>query len=324
MTRSFVYEVARVRMRESSLFTGYDEKCLLACKNYEECINFLKSKGWGYIEKRHNDYELILEEELEKAWKFILDLAGDKNLFAVFLCQNDYENLKISIKSIITNSKEEVIYAPEGLLLPDDIYDSIKNNKIQDLPQYMQKSAKTAIEVLLHTGDGQLCDVILDKDLLRMIKFFADKSSCDLVKYYANTTIACANIKIVTRSMKTKKSDKFLQKACFFECEGLNINELIKSSLKGMDELCRFLTFTQYSTCVSVLKDSLVSFEKWRDDTILEKAKEAKVNSFSMSPLVSYLIAKKNEIQIVRMVIFSKINKIPESVIEKRMRKLYA
>jgi V/A-type H+-transporting ATPase subunit C len=285
-------------------------------------MNFLISKGWGYG-YNYDNYELVLEEELEKGWNFILELSKEKEPFAVFLCQNDYENLKMCIKSIAANLKEELIYSPRGLLLPEEIYNIVKNNEIEKLPNYMQNSAREATKVLLQTEDGQLCDIILDKDMLKTMNSFAEQSDCDLIKYYSSTIIDCANIKIIVQAVKAGKNAEFLKRACS-EYGKISVSELIKSGIKGINEFCKYLTFTEYSGCVGPLSESMRSFEKWRDDRIAMRAKEERKDLFSIGPLVAYVLTKMNEIRTARIIISGKINNISEEVLRERVRMTYA
>ncbi|MDR0404431.1 MAG: V-type ATPase subunit [Oscillospiraceae bacterium] len=322
MPRGYVYEVVRVRLRELLLFTVHDIKYLLSCADYGECLVFLNSKGWGGG-RRYNDYELILDEELRKSWDFILELSKSKEPFAVFLCQNDYENLKICIKSIVTNSKEEFVCSPEGLLLPGEIYEIIENNEIEKLPSYMQSATKEAIKTLLQTEDGQLCDIILDKDMLTTMDFFAKQSDCDLVKYYSSTFIACANIKTVVRGMRAGNDAEFFKKACA-KCDGMDVDRLIQAGLASTSELFKYLASTSYSDCIKALEKSPSELEKWRDDRITERAQREKVDPFSIGPLVAYMLAKMNEVRLVRMIIMGKINGVPKEVLRERLRRIYA
>ena len=47
MELDYTYGVARIRALESSLFDDDTITALLQCQNYDECMNFLRDKGWG-------------------------------------------------------------------------------------------------------------------------------------------------------------------------------------------------------------------------------------------------------------------------------------
>ena len=46
MSEQYTYAVARIRALEVSLFSNSTIDQLIACQNYEQCIQFLEEKGW--------------------------------------------------------------------------------------------------------------------------------------------------------------------------------------------------------------------------------------------------------------------------------------
>ena len=47
MELDYTYGVARIRALESSLFSNDTITALLQCQTYDDCMNFLRDKGWG-------------------------------------------------------------------------------------------------------------------------------------------------------------------------------------------------------------------------------------------------------------------------------------
>ena len=69
------------------------------------------------------------------------------------------------------------------------------------------------MSVLRETGDGQLCDIIIDKAALNAILQAGKASGDPLLAFYAEHTVATANIKTAVRCQKTGKSLAFIQRA---------------------------------------------------------------------------------------------------------------
>ena len=61
------------------------------------------------------------------------------------------------------------IYYEDTVIPPEEMLDIIRSKDFSRLPEYMSAAAKEAYETLLHTGDGQLCDVIVDKAALEAV-----------------------------------------------------------------------------------------------------------------------------------------------------------
>jgi V/A-type H+-transporting ATPase subunit C len=68
---------------------------------------------------------------------------------------------------------------------------------------------------------------------------------------------------------------------------------------------------------------SLLLFEKLFDDMIMEHVKKAKYVAFGLEPLAGYIIAKENEIRLIRMILMGKLNEIPSEQIKRIMREGY-
>lgn len=83
--------------------------------------------------------------------------------------------------------------------------------------------AREAYETLLHTQDGQLCDIMVDKAALEAIYEAGKRSGEEIIRDYAESTVAVADIKIAVRSQKTAKSLEFMKRA-MAECDSVNIN----------------------------------------------------------------------------------------------------
>ena len=69
----------------------------------------------------------------------------------------------------------------------------------------MGNVAQEALETLLHTRDGQLCDIMIDKAALEAIRKAGKESGEPIIENYADTMVAIADIKIAVRSRKTGK-----------------------------------------------------------------------------------------------------------------------
>ena len=74
MSEQYTYAVARIRALEVSLFSNSTIDQLIACQNYEQCIQFLEEKGWGDTETSGNAEAMLTREE-EKIWEVVKELS---------------------------------------------------------------------------------------------------------------------------------------------------------------------------------------------------------------------------------------------------------
>lgn len=319
--REYTYAVARIRALEVALFSSSTTDQLIACQNYEQCLQFLTEKGWGDSDTPMNA-EAILAREQKKTWETMREMNLDMTVFDVLTYPNLFHNLKAAIKEVCTSESNANIFFDNCAISGEQMIDIVREKDFYKLPENMASVAQEAYETLLHTRDGQTCDVIVDRGTLDAIYAAGQESKDDIIRDYAESTVAVANIKIAVRSQKTAKSQDFMKRA-MAECESLNIEILTKAALSGMDAIQEYLSQTAYAAGASALGESMSAFERWCDNRIIETIQPQKYDSFSVGPLVAYILARENEIKTVRIILSGKLNGLPDDSIRERVREMY-
>ena len=317
----YTYAVARIRALEASLLTDSVIEQLLACKDEEQCLQLLSEKGWGSRDAGE-DAAAVLKREEEKTWEVIQEVAPDLAVFDVMSYQKLYHNLKAAIKEACTELTNEKIFYEDCSIPGREMLSIIENKEYGRLPDKMAAAAKEAYETLLQTRDGQLCDVIVDRAALEAISEAGKQASDEIIRIYAESTVALADIKIAVRCQKTGKSLEFMKRA-MAECDSVNVDQLAKAAAAGADSLRDYLSGTSYAEGAEALEESPSAFERWCDNRMIEVIKPQKYNAFSVGPLVAYLLARQNEIKTVRIILTGKQNDFPEAAIRERIREMY-
>ena len=321
MSEQYTYAVARIRALEVGLFSGSTIEQLIACQDYGQCLQFLEEKGWGDSESSGNAEAMLTREE-EKIWEVVKDLHIDMEHFAVLSYPKIFHNLKAAVKEACTGAKIQHIYY-EDVQIPGSVMSEIVREKeFGRLPAYMQHAAEEAYESLLHTGDGQLCDCIIVRAALDAIYEAGKRSDAAIIRDYAESTVAAADIKIAVRSQKTAKSIEFMKRA-MAECESVNVDQLAKAALGGMDAIRDYLQGTAYAEGAEALAESPSAFERWCDNRIIQTISPQKYQAFTIGPVIAYVIARQNEIKTVRIILSGKLNDLPDDSIRERVREMY-
>ena len=318
---NYTYAVASIRAMEPSLFSAATLEQLMACKTQAQCLQFLAEKGWGSPDIPQT-VDAILTCEREKTWKTIEDLQVDLSIFDVLSYQKQFHNLKAAIKEVCTESGIHGIFYEDCPLSGEAIMELLKSKSYEDLPASMRDAAKEAHETLLQTGDGQLCDVIVDRAALEAILSAGQSSDEPIIRDYAESTVAVADIKIAARSAATGKSREFMLRA-LAPCESLDCTQLSQAAASGSPALFAYLEGLGYGEAVEALRQSPSAFERWCDDRIIETIQPQLFEAFSVGPLVAYVLARENEINTVRIILSGKQNDLPEASIRERIRKMY-
>ena len=231
-------------------------------------------------------------------------------------------SLKAAIKAVYTGKEDLPVFYEDADLPKKDLLRIIKDREYSALPQNMRSAAQEAMEALLHSGDGQLCDILIDRATMEAILQAGKEADDPMLKAYAELIVEVTNIKIAVRASKTGKSLDFMKRA-MIPCGTLNIEKLMVAAVSGMDAIIDYLGSNSYGEAAEVLKESLSAFERWCDNRIIRSMQPQKMNPFSAGPLIAYVIARENEIKTVRIILTCKQNGLPEEAIRERIREMY-
>lgn len=317
----YIYAVARIRAKELLCFGSPAMEQLMACKTYEECLRMLNEKGWGNGSAGQTP-ESLLDGERNKTWEQLRELVEDMSVFDVFLYANDYHNLKAAIKENYAPSHGADIYSSNGTIDPAVFRQAADEHDFSVLPAGMRDAAEEAMSVLRETGDGQLCDIIIDKAALNAILQAGKASGDPLLAFYAEHTVATANIKTAVRCQKTGKSLDFIRRA-LAECDTLDVSLLTQTAVESFEAMIEYLGRTCYSGAAEALTQSASAFERWCDNRLIEKIRPQKYETSTIGPLAAWLLARENEIKTVRILLSGKRNGLSDDAIRERLREMY-
>ncbi len=317
----FAYAVARIRALEVSLFSASVIEQLASCKDEEACIRFLADRGWGGAEVPL-EADAILSREREKTWETIREMHVDMKIFDVLSYANRFHNLKAAVKEVCTGKSVADIFYKDTDISKDEILRIIKEKDYQALPENMRTCAAEAVDALLHSGDGQLCDIIIDRATLDAIAEAGRSSNEQVIRDYARSVVTAANIKIAVRCAKTGKGLDFLRRA-LSPMDVPNTERLAHAALSGTAAVTEFLQNEGYAEAAEMLKISPSAFERWCDNLVIRSIRPQKYNPFSAGPLVAYVIARENEIKTVGIILTCRQNALPEEAIRERIREMY-
>lgn len=318
----YTYAVARIRALEVSLLTNAVIEQLLACKSAEQALQFLVEKGWGDLTAGTLDADEVLNKEEEKMWQTIREVAPDMHVFDVLSLPKLYHNLKAAIKEVCTEVENKNIFYDDCEIPGEEMFALVQNKEFDKLPGNMSATAREAFDTLLHTRDGQLCDLIIDHATLEAMLEAGKKSGEKIIEEYAQTAVAIADIKIAVRSQKTGKNAEFMKKA-MVNCSEINVDQLTQAALDGAEEIAQYLEGTSYREGADALRISPSAFERWCDNKMTDSMRSQKYESFSVGPLLAYLLARQNEIKTVRIILTGKQNEFPDEAIRERIREMY-
>ena len=318
--KNFLYAVAVIRANEAALLKDADLEQLINAPDYKKAISILTEKG--YSEPQGTDYSAMLDRELDKVWEFVTDNAPEADGLNTLVVKNDFQNLKAILKAEVMGEDAKEFLVKPSVIDADELFEKISERRFEELPEFISDAAKKAYDTITKTGNGQMCDIIVDEAALKAICGFAEKSGEELMKEYADIFCLSTDIKTAYRCMKTKKGKSFIE-AALCACNLVDRNALADAAVEGEEAFFDFLKSNNLADYAAVLEKGASVFEKFCDDKLIAVMKKAKMTAFGLSPVSAYFIAKETEIKCLRIILSAKLSNASNDIIRERMRELY-
>ena len=330
-SEDYMFASAYIRCQEKYLLSSEKAEKMLEAKTPDEALKVLYelNYGDGSSEVSASEFEVLLSQELEKAYNLVLPLAPDREYFVIFLYPNDYHNVKTLLKAEFLGTNADELLMNTGSIPLAKLIDLVQNRNYTDMRLEMAKGIQEVVDTYGTTRNPQVIDLILDKACYKDINIEVSKIKNSFVRGYTALRIDTINLKSFVRAREMSKSWDFFSNIYI---EGGNIAERL--FISGYDE-----AFEQFADKLgiyglsaalyegaSMLKESkrFTALEKFCDNLLMNYIRDAKYIAVGVEPLVAFLAAKENEVKMVRVIMAGKLANLPAEQIRERMRDTYA
>lgn len=327
----YLFSTARVRSIEKNMLTSERAEKMIDSKSADDAIKILYDCDYGYGKDPvlAKDFEILLSEEHKKTYEFINSIAPQKDYFNIFLYPYDYHNLKVIMKSEYLGKNTIDSLFDVGSIEINKLKYAVREREFKELTENMAKAITEVAETFPKNKDPQIIDIIFDKylydEMLQAAKFMDIKFVID----YMKMQVDIINIKTFIRLRKMKKSWDFFSKV-FLEGGNISLRTFISSYDDPYDSFAEELFVYGYKDILLEGIESLnktgmfTKLEQLFDNKLMSHVKSAKYVAYGIEPLMSFLIAKENEIKVARIILAGKLAGISSEKIKERMRVTYA
>ncbi len=315
----YSFAVARIRVNEARLLQPAELGALIAAPGYPECVRRLKEHGY---EIEGENYAPALEARLAALWELLREVLPDERQFDSILIKNDFRNLKVCLKALLTQKSTEGLFISPAKYDPLEIKRHVFARENDLLPPELQHADRSAYRILTKTGFAQLADTVIDRAAMEHSIAYAKQADNPLLLRLAETVAALTDIKVLYRCILTGKAASFMERAVC-ACPAFDKAGIIAAADAGMEPFLEFVAHTPFAAGAEALRQSAAEYEKYADDTLLDLLRPGKSEAFGSSALAGYYYAVRTEVLNLRIVLSGKLNGLPDDGIRERMRRLY-
>lgn len=327
----YAYAVGRIRAMETRLLDRGKIERMVEAKSAEEALKVLGESEYGeYLADLGSvhQFEKMLDAELRRIYLELRKISPDTELVGLFAKKFDYHNLKVLIKANKLGEKRDELLVPDvGNISLNELIRAVSDDDYSNLPPRMRQAAEKLSEQFRLEADPQLVDLLLDRAMYDEIKEAVNTMNSPFLKGYFTNLVDLLNIKTYLRVRRTNRPKDFLEQALLPKGD-VDMTKLVQLA-EPLEVLVDRLMFSRYAQVVEEgiqtyqKTDTLTRYEKLADDHLIKYAKQAKYVTFGPEPIVGYLLAKENEIKMIRIIMVGKINQLPTEEIKERLRDVY-
>ncbi|NLJ41599.1 MAG: V-type ATP synthase subunit C [Clostridiales bacterium] len=329
---SYPYAAGRIFVLENKLLSRDRVERMAEAPTGEEALKVLAETEYGAgiaeIEGPH-DYESLLSFEIRRIHSLMAEISPDPETTDLFFLKYDFHNLKVLLKSRYLGEEQDRLLITAGVTLSIELLKTAINEKdYAMLPPYLAEVLEEIDEAMDKIIDPGKMDTMLDRAMFLHIFDLLKRRKNRFAQDYFIRQVDLINIRSFLRIRKIGEDFRFLENLLlpggkldeeFFAAAMEEPTENIGDRLKD----------SEYSQAVSrgledfIKTGSLAVYERLVDDYLLNWVKAARWNPSGIEPVIGYLLAKENEIRIIRIIMVGKTNNLPPGVIRERLRDVY-
>ena len=314
----YAFAVGHIRANEGRLLSETELHAVLTAKGFDEAARRLKDRGF---EIGAGDPAQAIEKRVRGAWAMLSSVTPDPHAFDAVLIRNDFQNLKLCLKALITEKDPAGLFAFPSVYDPEQIREAVFARANDKLPEPLRHADRSAYSILSKTRFAQLADAVIDRAALEWSLRLAKAANEPALLALCETEAALADVRTVLRCLAAEKAESFMLRAVC-DCAAFTKQQLVTAA-QNEEALCEFLRGTPVSDAVPAVKAGAAAFEKYCDDAATALLAPGKTEILGLLPLLGYWYAVKTEALNLRIILSGKQTGQSDETIRERMRKSY-
>lgn len=317
---------------ETRLLTGEMVNRMAEADSIDELLRLLGDTQYAEFLSTLNspwEYEVILEDELKKVLKLVVELSRDQALTDIFRLRFDFHNLKVALKEEYGTQALDSAYIPLGTIPVERLRDVVRKEEgVADLIPLLRRALEEVMDTFPETQDPKWIDIVVDRAMFQTFVSIAKGEGCPFLYGLLQGEIDLINILSLFRIRREEGERRFFQEALL---EGGILSTEFMSTLFGenLDSIPARLSHTPYAIMVAEglthlqTQGSFLVFEKLREAFLLNYIKRADLIAFGIEPIIAYLYKKESEIRTIRTIFVGLLNNVPPETIKEKISRAF-
>jgi len=276
------------------------------------------------------EYESVLDDSLASLYSEMYALAGESKIVELAAAKYDYHNVKVAVKSKCLGETQNHLLMRFTQVSPETICEYAQyGKKADELPEHICVAVCAATHAFEVSKKPQDIDLAADINMYCHMLDICKELGIEFATDYVRESIDYFNLKAFLRVRDMQKGLRFLRDITI-------PGGLVDPSLfaqyydRTLDELADKLYYQHFGDIVKNAiencgpNETFSDLERRLDNALIQKARSSKYLAYGPELILSYIFARENEMQQIRIIMSGKINNVSTQVLRGRLRENYA
>jgi len=317
------YQTAEIRAMELQMLSSATLVDMANAEDFEQAADFLSSSEYALPQGGRSFAELqdIFKLRRTAARKLFSDLMLDKPVAELFKTRDDFANLRLAVRRMLTEKPLGSDYSDEGNFPAELFAKAFEEEGHSIFPDYMQEAADRAVLGYYQNKDIRQVDYAIDASQAEYNLARARELKSIFLLGLFKIQIDLTNIRTMLR-LKLAESE---QRDVFLHGGFIGLERLkngLETSYEGLGQL--FFSMPHHRVVETgagyvASNRSFLKAEQQCEDYLMGFLKTTGQITAGPQPIIAYLLTKENEIRTVRLILTAKKNSLDKKLILDRI-----
>jgi len=322
------HAVGRVMVHESTLLNWQQVQRLIESDFNEAKTVSLETVYGPYLEGSNNTLEVesALERFLADEYRFLDEICAGTLVAEFMHLEYDFHNLRVVLKRHHfgdTGGEEPLVML--GTVSMEELQEAVEQPQTARVQAYL-KEVITGVRVGVGRdgADPQVVDTMVDRAFLERRLTVAEEERSGLLISFCQAAIDVANLRIILRGIGFGKDVDYYQEA-LAEGGKLLKKELLDLAGEPFSTVAERLLNSRYGRMLTDVVERgeegarLTTLDRASDEYLLDQVKGFSRVSVGPERIVRYMLARENEVLVLRIIFMGKLHSLSPEVIEARL-----
>ena len=319
----YAFQTAQVRALETRMLSVATLRDMANAEDFEQAADLLASSDYALPHGGRNfaEIENTLQTRRSAVRMLFEDLMIDKSAVELFKSRNDFANLRLALRRVLTEKPIGADYSSDGNVSPEVLEQVLGEENYGLFPDYMTEATEQAVLAYYENKDIRRIDYAIDRLQAEYnLRKAHQLESLFLIGLF-RIQIDLANIRTMLRLKFTESEyrDVFL-KGGFIELGRLE--RAVDAGYESQGQLFFSLPYHRLVETGSgylASDESFLKLEKQCENYLTGFLKTTAQVTAGPQPVIAYLLMKENEIRNVRLILTAKKNSLDIKLILDRI-----